>query len=109
MEITERTVYVSKKHGKRYRVSRTFLTKKEAKLWKSQKELDKSTGNLTVEISENATFYTIFKKYLEDEIYNKSPNTIINYRAQIEKHVIDEIGMIQIKKHYPSYNNGPSK
>lgn len=92
-------IYISTLKGERTRITRTFKSRKEAKIWHAQKTMDKAKGLLNgvkSHLEESATFLALSKEYLKSVSVSRSPNTIISYRNQLSKHVFDEIGMMKM-------------
>jgi len=82
--------------GKRKQISHTTNTLKEAQRWKSKKEAEILSGAYIEDSS--MTLEEFLMKWLVD--YGKSnlkTNTRRNYQFAIEKHIIPEIGDIQLK------------
>lgn len=92
------TVHILKKGLKRKRISKSFRTRTEAKKWEKDQSYLNSKGLVNRGPSENSTFFSIANAYLKEEIYHKSPNTVLNYKKHLERHIYKRIGEYPISK-----------
>jgi len=94
--------------GKRNQITKTFDTKKEAKLWSAKKLQEKEEG-LAVSFN-NLTLEEYLNKWLEDyALPNLSPTTFDGYNMIIKKHIIPALGALKLDEikplHIQSYQN----